>query len=180
MTKEYTAWEDNDSEMFSGGLTLRECKENVERVLLKEAREDNQDAYEDAILERRYMRNLKDACTTPSERFEAQEAIDIAQSKLDTLQAEYVAILERLKPLMPSHAKSMAQIRLVLHNKVRLRSVNTIETGEANRSPHKLKAMSKAKKDVYQQVTDRIIEGSPDQGSPMVQALERWDKAWVL
>jgi len=112
VTKEYTAWEDNDSEMFSGGLTLRECKENVERVLLKEAREDNQDAYEDAILERRYMRNLKDACTTPSERFEAQEAIDIAQSKLDTLQAEYVAILERLKPLMPSHAKSMAQIRL--------------------------------------------------------------------
>ena len=81
VTKEYTAWEDNDSEMFSGGLTLRECKENVERVLLKEAREDNQDAYEDAILERRYMRNLKDACTTPSERFEAQEAIDIAQSK---------------------------------------------------------------------------------------------------
>ena len=111
-TRTYTAWEDNDSEMFCGGDTLRECKENVERVLLREAREDNQDAYEDAILERRHMRNLKDVCTTPSERFEAQEAIDIAQSKLDTLQSEFVAILERLKPLMPSHARSMAQIRL--------------------------------------------------------------------
>ena len=110
--KEYTAWEDNDSEMFAGGLTLRECKENVERILLKDAREDNQDAYEDALLERRYMRTLKDACTPPCERFEAQEAIDIAQAKMDALQAEYVAILERLKPLMPSHAKSMAQIRL--------------------------------------------------------------------
>jgi len=110
--KEYTAYEDNDSEMFAGGLTLRECKENVERVLLKEAREDNQDAYEDALLERRFMRSVKDVCTTPSERFEAQEAIDIAQAKLDALQSEFEAILDRLKDLMPSHARSAAQIRL--------------------------------------------------------------------
>jgi len=110
--KDYSAFEDNDSEMVAGGQTLKECKENVQRVLLKEAREDNQDAYEDAVLERRHMRNVKDACTTPSERFEAQEAIDIAQAKLDALQSEFEAILERLKPLMPSHARSMAQIRL--------------------------------------------------------------------
>lgn len=110
--KEYTAFEDNDSDLFCGGLTLKECKENVERILLKEAREDNQDAYEGAQMERRYMRNLKDSCTTPSERFEAQEAIDIAQAKMDELQEEFVEIMERLKQLTPSHEKSAAQIRL--------------------------------------------------------------------
>lgn len=111
-TRTYTAWENNDSELVVGGDTLKECKENVERILLKDAREDNADAYEDAILERRYMRKVKDACTTPSERFEAQDAIDRAQAKLDTLQEEFVVILNRLVTLNPNHARSSAQIRL--------------------------------------------------------------------
>ena len=58
-----------------------------------------------------------------------------------------------------------------MHNKQKPRYVNTIETGEAIQSPHKLKAMSKAKKDVYQQVTDRIIEGLQTKGL-------QWFKPW--